>query len=135
MKQAKILVIDDDEGMTELLELLLLPISSCILVANTGAEGVELARTAAPNLIILDLMLPGMNGWEISRAVRSFSTCPILILSAIDSPDIVARALDAGADDYLVKPVSSNTLIARLNNLLRRPQAATGPLPLLNQFY
>ncbi len=124
MEQVKILVIDDDEDMTELLEMLLSPTSSCIIMANSGREGIELAKTGAPDVILFDPMVPGMNGLKVCQEIRAFSNAPILILSAINSPNVVAQALDSGADDYLVKPVSSTTLIARLNKLLRRT-----PLP------
>lgn len=120
MSQAKILVIDDDEGMTELLSLLLAPASSEIIIANSGSNGVDLVKKHDPDVIILDLMMPEMNGWSFCQEIRAFSRVPILILSALDSPGAVAQALDVGADDYLVKPVSSSTLIAHLNNLLRR---------------
>jgi DNA-binding response OmpR family regulator len=120
MPKVKILVIDDDIGMTELLSLLLAPASSEIITANTGQDGIECVNKYAPDIIILDLMMPGMNGWSVCKNIRTFSDVPILILSAMDSPGCVAQALDVGADDYLVKPVSSGTLIAHLNKLLRR---------------
>ena len=120
MSQVKILVIDDDVGMTELLALLLAPASPDILSANSGKVGLELARKYAPDIIILDLMMPEMNGWAVCKHIREFSNTPILILTAMDSPGAIAQALDSGADDYLIKPVSSGTLIAHLNKLLRR---------------
>ena len=120
MVQGKILVIDDDEGMTELLSMVLSPESSQVITANTGAKGIEMAKKQSPDIIILDLMMPEVNGWTICQQIRKFSDVPILILSAIDSPALVAKALDVGADDYLVKPVSSSTLLARLNQLTRR---------------
>jgi DNA-binding response OmpR family regulator len=122
MAQAKILVIDDDEGMTELLELLLSPAASNIIIANTGKEGVELARKGRPDIVILDLMMPGMDGWEVCRAVRAFSGVPILVLSALNSPEVIAATLDVGADDFLPKPVSTSILLARINRLLQRVQ-------------
>jgi DNA-binding response OmpR family regulator len=72
-------------------------------------------------------MMPGMDGWQVCSEVRSFSDVPILILSALDSPGMVASALDAGADDYLVKPVPSGVLLAHLNNLVRRALAERKP--------
>lgn len=120
MYHVKILVIDDDEGMTELLSLLLAPASSEIIIANTGPEGIELVKKHSPDIVILDLMMPEMNGWIVCKQIRDFSDVPILVLSAMDAPGMVAHALDVGADDYLVKPVSSGTLIARLNKLARR---------------
>lgn len=127
MFQAKILVIDDDEGMTELLSLLLAPASSEIIIANSGPDGIALTKKHRPDVIILDLMMPEMNGWRICKQIREFSDVPILILSAIDAPGIVAQALDVGADDYLVKPVSSGTLIAHLNKLVRRAKVSRSP--------
>lgn len=120
MPHVKILVIDDDMGMTELLSLLLAPASSEILTANSGQDGIELVKKHSPDIVILDLMMPEMNGWSVCKEIRETSDVPILILSAMDSPGAVAQALDVGADDYLVKPVSSSTLIAHLNKLLRR---------------
>jgi DNA-binding response OmpR family regulator len=129
MAQAKILIIDDDEGMTELLELILTPTSSNIIIANNGKDGIELAKKHLPDILILDLMMPGINGWQVCQEIRSFSDVPILMLSALTSPDMIAKALDAGADDYLSKPVSSNTLIARLNRLLRRSAETFSLMP------
>jgi DNA-binding response OmpR family regulator len=120
----KILVIDDDPAMTDLLKLLLEPTAAVVLTANSGPEGVQTARTDAPDIIILDLMMPDMNGWQVCNAVRSFSQVPILILSALDSPGLVAAALDAGADDYLIKPVPSSVLVAHINKLVRRSRPA-----------
>jgi DNA-binding response OmpR family regulator len=127
MFQAKILVIDDDEGMTELLSLLLAPASSEIIIANSSPEGIELAKKHSPDVVILDLMMPEMNGWVTCKEIRAFSDVPILILSAMDVPGIVAQALDVGADDYLIKPVSSGTLIAHLNKLVRRARVSQSP--------
>jgi DNA-binding response OmpR family regulator len=72
------------------------------------------------------LMMPGMDGWQVCNQIRSFSKVPILVFSALDSPGMVASALDAGADDYLVKPVPSGVLIAHLNKLTRRPGMNNG---------
>jgi DNA-binding response OmpR family regulator len=116
----KVLAIDDDPAMTELLNLLLKSHGYDALTANTGEEGVRLIREQFPDVVILDLMMPGMDGWQVCTQVRSFSNVPILIFSALDSPGMVASALDAGADDYLVKPVPSGVLIAHLNTLTRR---------------
>jgi len=116
----KILVIDDDPAMTELLKLLLQQAASEVLTANSGRDGVSLAKLHGPDVVILDLMMPEMDGWKVCKLIREFSRVPILILSALDSPGMVARALDAGADDYLIKPVPSGVLIAHLNTLVRR---------------
>ena len=116
----KILTIDDDSAMTELLTLVLKTHMLDAYMANTGEDGIRLTHELSPDVIILDLMMPGMDGWQVCAQIRSFSSVPILILSALDNPGMVARALDAGADDYLVKPVPSSVLIAHLNTLTRR---------------
>jgi DNA-binding response OmpR family regulator len=118
----KVLAIDDDYAMTELLTLLLKTHGFNVLTANTGEEGVAIARKESPDVIILDLMMPGMDGWQVCNQIRKFSTVPIVVFSALDSPGMVASALDAGADDYLVKPVPSGVLIAHLNKLTRRTE-------------
>ncbi len=116
----RVLAIDDDAATTELLSLLLGTHGFEVLTANNGQVGVELTRRESPDVVILDLMMPEMDGWQVCKAIRAFSQVPILILSALDNPGKVASALDAGADDYLVKPVPSGTLVARLFNLIRR---------------
>jgi DNA-binding response OmpR family regulator len=118
----KILTIDDDSAMTELLTLLLKMHGHEVYIANTGEEGIRLIENVDPDVVILDLMMPGMDGWHVCTRVRSFSSVPILVLSALDSPGMVASALDAGADDYLVKPVPSGVLIAHLLTLSRRAE-------------
>ncbi len=120
MPQVKILVIDDDKGMTDMLTLLLSSTSPEIITANSGKSGVDLARLHKPDIILLDLMMPEINGWMVCKSVREFSDAPILILTSIDSSGVIAQAFDAGADDYLIKPVSGGTLMAHVNNLLRR---------------
>jgi len=128
----KIIVIDDDPAMTELLQLLLQPASSEIFTANSGPVGIELIRSKYPDVVVLDLMMPDMDGWQVCKRVREFSDIPILVLSALDNPGIVAEALDAGADDYLIKPVASGVLIAHINKLMRRPHIAPTITPALS---
>jgi len=116
----KILVIDDDSAMTDLLKLILISSDAEVETANTGTEGLKKIKELSPSIVILDLMMPDMDGWQITSEIRKFSSVPILILSVIDNPGLVARALDAGADDYLIKPAARNMLIAHINNLTRR---------------
>ena len=122
----KVLIIDDDPAMTELVTLLLKTHGLDAFMANSGEDGLEMIRKISPDVVILDLMMPGMDGWQVCSQVRSFSSVPILILSALDSPALVARALDGGADDYLVKPVPSGVMIAHLNTLVRRAVTEKG---------
>jgi DNA-binding response OmpR family regulator len=123
----KVLAIDDDPAMTELLTLLLKPRGFEVITANTGEDGLEMVKKDKPEVVILDLMMPGMDGWKVCAAIRGFSQVPILILSALDSPGMVASGLDAGADDYLIKPVPSGVLTAHLNNLARRNRKDKSP--------
>ena len=116
----KILVIDDDQAITELLGMLLKTHGFEIITANSGFEGIEAVKDENPHVVLLDLMMPDKDGWEVCRAVRLFSNVPILILSAINDPDMIASILDAGADDFLVKPVPSGTLVAHIKKLVRR---------------
>ena len=117
-----VLTIDDDPAITDLLSVLLKASGFDVLVANSGSTGLEMIREHSPCIVILDLMMPDMDGWQVCKAARVFSGAPILILSALDEPSIVASVLDIGADDYLVKPVPSSVLIAHLNKLARRTE-------------
>ena len=119
----KILLNDDDPAMTEMLKLILQAAVIEVYTANSGKDGIRLTKEVSPNVVILDLMMPEMDGWQVCDNIRSFSKVPILILSALDNPGLVARALDAGADDYLIKPVPSGVLIAHLQKLIRRSKA------------
>jgi DNA-binding response OmpR family regulator len=116
----KILVIDDDIAITELMSMLLRTHGFEVLTTNSGAEGVKLVREKLPNVVLLDLMMPDMDGWQVSKAIRAFNNVPILILSAINDPAMVASVLDAGADDFLVKPVPSSVLVANIRKMVRQ---------------
>lgn len=119
----RVLIVDDDVEMTDLLKIILEPDTFEVFSANSGQEGVKLARELKPDVIILDLMMPVVDGWQVCTEIRNFSSVPILVLSAMSKPNMVARALDAGADDYLLKPMPSSVLIAHLKTLTRRARA------------
>jgi DNA-binding response OmpR family regulator len=116
----KILVIDDDPAMTELLKIILEPTEANVITSNSGAVGLQSFKEFNPDLVLLDLIMPGMDGWQVCQEVRKISRVPIMIISVLDNPGLVARALDMGADDFLIKPVKSAVLIAHINNLSRR---------------
>jgi DNA-binding response OmpR family regulator len=116
----KLLVIDDDTAVTDLLSLLLKSQGFEVFATNNSAEGLNMVREISPNLVILDLMMPEMDGWEVCRSVRQFSQVPIIILSALNDPSMIASVLDAGADDYLTKPTPSRVLVAHINRLTKR---------------
>ena len=121
---AKILVIDDDAAITELMSMLLKTFGFEVLTTNIGEEGIRIAHEANPNVILLDLMMPDLDGWQVCKEIRKTSTVPILILSAINDPRMVASVLDVGADDFLVKPVPSGVLVANIKKLIRRNTCA-----------
>jgi DNA-binding response OmpR family regulator len=116
----EVLLIDDDPDLAMMLRTLLRGQDFQIRAVFTGEEGIEECKTSPPDVIILDLLMPGMDGWDVCEKIREFSDVPILILSALGSPGSVARALDAGADDYLIKPVHASLLASRLRTLVRR---------------
>lgn len=116
----KVLIIDDDPAMTDLIKLLLVPAEYEVVTTNNGQEGINLAKKFDPDIVLLDLMMPGMSGSQVCQKLRSFSTVPIIMMSALDNPSLVVDALDAGADDYLIKPVPNRVLTAQLEKLSRR---------------
>ncbi len=119
----KILIVDDDPAMIELLQMLLAPTNAEIIATTYSVEAVNLVQNEAPELILLDLMMPEMDGKQTCQAIRAISDVPVVIISAMDTPGLVAEVLNAGADDYLIKPVSSSMLTARINKLMRRVRA------------
>ncbi len=116
----RVLVIDDDVLLTEMLEDTLIHDSFEVFVSHSGSGGVKAAQEINPEVIVLDLMMPGMNGWQICRAIRTFSRVPILVLSAVIDHELVMQALDEGADDYIVKPVATSVLASRLKRLTQQ---------------
>ncbi len=117
----QILIIDDDPASTDLFTLMLQQsIIAEVITANSSNEGIALSKKYQPDLIMLNLMMPVMNGIDVCRELRKFYHRPILALSAIHQPDLIASALDAGADDCLCKPVGRSMLTTRITGLLRR---------------
>jgi DNA-binding response OmpR family regulator len=131
----KIFVIDDDAAVTDLLSVLLNTQGFTVWATNSSSDGLTQIREKAPDLVILDLMMPEMDGWEVCKAVRTFSDVPIIVLSALNDPSMVASVLDAGADDYLTKPTPSRVLVAHIKRLVDRKgpavinQTLNGSLP------
>jgi DNA-binding response OmpR family regulator len=115
-----ILVIDDDVAITELMSMLLKTHGFEVVTTNFGAEGIHLVEEKTPDVVLLDLMMPDKDGWQVCKAIRAFSNIPILILSAINDPGIIASVLDTGADDFLVKPVPSGVLVAHIRKMVRQ---------------
>ena len=118
-----ILVIDDDEKITSFLRRALAYEGYRVETAADGTTGLARAREREPDLVILDVMLPGMDGHEIARRLRAGGSVPVLMLTARDEVADRVTGLDAGADDYLVKPFALEELLARVRALLRRREA------------
>ncbi len=118
-----ILVIDDDARIVSLLRRALSYEGYLVRTAVTATTGLASARDEPPNLVVLDLMLPDLDGYEVCRRLRAAGDVPVLMLTARDDVDDRVRGLDEGADDYLVKPFALQELLARVCVLLRRSQA------------
>ena len=116
----RLLLIDDDPIISEPLARRLTTRGFDVRVAGNGKEGLRLALETQPDLVILDIMMPEMDGWEVCKRLRETSVVPILMLTALDDEFDRITGLELGADDYLAKPFSTNELIARINALLRR---------------
>jgi two-component system response regulator MprA len=117
------LVVDDDPRITSLLRRALRAEGYEVRTANDGSEGLARARERTPDLVVLDLLMPGIDGLDVCRRLREESDVPILILTAKDETGDRVRGLDSGADDYLVKPFALDELLARVRALLRRREA------------
>lgn len=126
---ASVLVIDNDVALTEIFKAILEPAQFDVFTAHEVEEGLEAVNIIEPDVIVLDLYMPEVNGWQICRDIRALTDVPILILSALYNPEAVAQALDEGADDYLIKPVPSGVLIAHLKTLIRRSKKLRAATP------
>src|SRR5579871_5905895 len=119
----KILVIEDEEGIIHLLNLYLKDAGYDVVVARDGADGMALHARERPDLVILDIMLPAIDGFEVCRRIRAWSKTPILMLTARIGEDDRVNGFELGADDYLVKPFSPRELVSRVRAILRRTGA------------
>lgn len=120
-----VLLIEDDRLIAEPIARALKLQNYTVLTATNGAAGLEMALTAQPDLVILDIMLPEMNGWDVCKGIRQKSVVPILMLTALSEEIDRVLGLELGADDYLSKPFSTRELMARIKALLRRVEFDT----------
>ena len=116
----KILIIEDEKQIARFLELELEHEGYTVEIKNDGKEGLEAVKLGTPDLILLDIMLPNMNGMEVCRKIRLFSTVPIIMLTAKDETTDKVMGLDSGANDYVTKPFVAEELLARIRGLLRK---------------
>lgn len=125
----KILIVDDDQNIAELISLYLTKECFETMIVGDGESALETIKTFEPNLILLDLMLPGIDGYEVCRNVRATSGTPIIMLSAKGEIFDKVLGLELGADDYMEKPFDSKELVARVKAVLRRYKAAPAAPP------
>ena len=124
MPMLKILLVDDDPNIRQLVNLYLEKEGFEVSMAARGDEALKLFKESPPNLMLLDIMLPGMDGWQVCREVRKISNIPIIMLSAKDETFDKVLGLELGADDYVAKPFDMKELVARIKAVSRRFQAA-----------
>ncbi len=125
-KVFRILVVDDDPKITAMLKRSLAFDAYNVAVAADGQEGLAAYSSFSPHLVVLDIMLPGVDGWDLCREIRGRGDVPILMITAKDEVSDRVKGLDAGADDYLVKPFALEELLARVRALLRRRRGEGG---------
>jgi two-component system KDP operon response regulator KdpE len=115
-----LLLIDDDVTLCETVRFMLIKNGFNVEVAHNGISGLKKAYALKPDAVLLDIMLPDMDGWQVCRRLREMSDVPIVMLTALGSDENVVEGLNLGADDYIVKPVAVEELIARIRALMRR---------------
>ena len=127
MSDATILVVDDEPQLRRVMRATLSDLGYLVIEAKSGEEAIETLRRETPDLILLDLNMPGMGGLEACRAIRSGSDVPIIVLTVRNAEQDKVQMLDAGADDYVTKPFSTQELLARIRATMRRTTSGTEP--------
>ena len=125
MNTEKILVVDDDLNICELLRLYLTKEGYNVVIVNDGASAVTAFQEESPSLVLLDIMLPKLDGWQVCREIRKFSDVPIIMLTAKGEVFDRVLGLELGADDYVVKPFDTKEIVARIKAVLRRSASYT----------
>ncbi len=131
-KGARILVVDDEREIRRCLELSLEERGYIVLAAESGEKALELLQQSPADVAIVDLLLPGIDGIELTKSIRQWSTLPIIILSAIGDDKKKVEALETGADDYVTKPFSIEEVVARIRSVLRRVVGSKDVNPILS---
>jgi len=120
MAKPNIMVVDDEKNICELIRLYLEKEGFAVTIANNGSDAIAMIRQNRPDLVLLDIMMPVIDGWEVCRQVREFSQVPIIMLTAKGETCDKVMGLDLGADDYIVKPFDTKEVVARVKAVLRR---------------
>lgn len=123
MNKQTIMIVDDDENIAQLVRLYLEKEGFEIISSNRGDAALAAFKANPPSLVLLDIMLPGIDGWQVCRAIRQISSIPIIMLSAKDETFDKVLGLELGADDYITKPFDPKELVARVKAVLRRGQS------------
>jgi DNA-binding response OmpR family regulator len=126
MDKKRILIVDDDKNISELLNLYLIDAGFETFQSYDGSSALSFIKNNKVDLVLLDIMLPVIDGWEVCKLIRSTNSVPIIMLTARDMLEDKIRGFELGADDYVVKPFAVSELIARINAVLRRPGGALG---------
>lgn len=121
-----ILLIEDDEALAQLVQLLLERADYGVQVANNGESGLRLARQSPPSLVLLDILMPDMDGWHVYESLRRITDAPVLFLTALGDEHNITYGLGLGADDYIVKPFGYKELVTRVKAALSRARRARG---------
>ena len=114
------LIIEDEESIRNIVSRVLKPEGYQVRGASNGVEGLDRFNTTLPDLVLLDVKMPQMDGWETLERLRKFSDCPVIMLTVFASSEEVVRGLELGADDYIAKPFGLEELRARVNAVMRR---------------
>lgn len=122
MSNNKVLIVDDDDNIVDLIRMYMEKEGFTAVTANNGVKAVELFKSEAPSIVILDVMMPEMDGWQVCREIRRVSNIPIIMLTAKGETFDKVLGLELGADDYMVKPFETKELIARVKAVLRRSE-------------
>jgi DNA-binding response OmpR family regulator len=124
MQGKKILLVDDDVYIREVTRRVFNRIGAEVVLASDGLEGLQKFFEVQPDLVVLDIMMPNLDGWETCRQIRLTSDVPVIMLTSLSSDDEIVRGLEAGADDFVSKPFKPDVLLARSRAVLRRAKAA-----------
>jgi len=127
MHGKKILIIDDDVNLGQTIKLTFARVGAEVFTAVDGRDGLRQFYENRPDLVILDVRMPDINGWETCRQIRLLSNVPIIMLTTLDNDEDIIRGLDYGADDFVTKPFSRDVLLARARAVLRRTELSTEP--------